>query len=158
MCETQIGFAGVDAYDATPGLHPVALFEESGDPPSLSQSSRTLPAGWTVQSDQDYSNNSEFAAVQLVACSRLVETKPSGTCEFEGEDGASPSILEQVDATYELTLYAAKTGEAVGTPQTLAAVPSECPMFVLIREGQTKLWNGPTDEQYLNAMKAFVIT
>lgn len=156
VCETQVGFAGADAYDTASGLHPVVLFVESGDPPSLSDSSRLLPAGWSVKNDAAYANNSELAAVQLVACSRRVETKANGTCTFEGKDGAPDTILEKTDTTYELTVYAATTGERVGEAQTLKAAPSECPMFAFIREGETKWFNNPTDDQYVNALKAVV--
>jgi hypothetical protein len=156
VCETQVGFSGADLYEPAPGLHPVALFEDTGEPPSLSHSTRSLPAGWAVENDDDYADNSELAAVQLVACSRLVETKPNGTCEFEGEDGAPPTSLEKTDTTYELTVYSARTGEVVRDPQTLVASPAECPMLVFLREGDTKWFNKPTDDQYINALKPLV--
>ena len=44
-----------------PGLHPVILFKDYGDPPSLIQASVTFPAGWTITEDADYSNNGELA-------------------------------------------------------------------------------------------------
>lgn len=156
VCETQVGFAGATAYKAGPGLHPVALFEESGDPASLSESSRELPAGWAVENDADYANNSELAATELVACSRRVDAKANGTCSFEGDDGATPTVLEKTDTTYELTVYAANTGAVVGAAQTLVAPPADCPMFAFLRQGDTKWFNKPTDDQYVNALKALV--
>lgn len=156
VCETQVGFADATAYKAGAGLHPVALFEDHGDPPSLIETSRTLPAGWEVEGDADYVNNSEYAAVQLVACSRLVDAKANGTCEFEGDDGAPPTVLEKTDTTYELTVYAANNGTVVSAAQTLVAPPADCPMFLFIGEGDTKWFNKPTDEQYINALKGLV--
>jgi hypothetical protein len=86
VCETQIGFAGAAAYAPTPGLHPVMLFADYRDPPTLIESGLTLPAGWTV---------AEVGDVQLVACSRRTELTPNSTkCDFGGNDGTAPTTLE----------------------------------------------------------------
>jgi hypothetical protein len=157
VCETQVGFAGAAAYDATAGIHPVVLFYDHGDPPTLIQSSHTFPAGWTVTEDADYSNNSELEDVELVACSRRVEATPTGImCDFEGDDGSSPSTLELTDSVHELTVYAAATGEQVGESQRLEASGTDCPMIAFIGEGDTKYLNDPTEDQYINALKALV--
>jgi hypothetical protein len=148
VCETQIGFGGAAAYAPTPGIHPVILFADYRDPPTLIESGLTLPAGWTV---------AEVADVELVACSRRTELTPTGTkCDFGGNDGSAPITLELADTVYELTVYAAATGDQVGEPQSLEGSTTECPMFATFREGDTQYLINPSEDQYLNALKGFV--
>jgi hypothetical protein len=156
VCETQVGYGGAAAYDATPGLHPVVLFYDSGEPPTLIKASVTLPAGWAVTEDLDFTNNSELAATQLVACSRRTAATPNGTmCDFTLNEGGTVT-LELTDTVYELTVYAAATGEQVGEPKTLEASDTECPMFASFQEGDTQYLNTPTEDQYVNALKESV--
>ena len=157
VCESQVGFGGASEYDGEPGVHPIALFADYDDPPSLLQSSVTLPAGWAVAEDADFEDNSELAATELVGCAIRTDARPNGTpCEFEGDDGDEPITLELVDTTYELTIYRATTGEAVGEPQTLEAVSTDCPFVASIGEGDTQYFNDPTEEQYVDALKETV--
>ncbi len=157
VCKTQGGFPGAAAYDATPGLHPVALFTDFGTPPTLIESGSTLPAGWTVTQDSDFTDNSELAVVQLVACSRRAKATPNGTkCDFKANDGGEPLTLELTDTVYELTVYAAATGKQVGEPQKLEASSTECPFIATFKEGDTQFLIEPTDDQYITALKGIV--
>ena len=158
VCTTQVGYGAATAYAATPGLHPVELFFDHGDPPTLTESSATLPAGWTVTQDGDYADNGELAGVELVGCARRTTATPNGTkCDFKGaNDGDPPLTLELVDTLYTLTVYASATGKQVGEPQTLEASDTECPMFASFRDGDTQLLNYPTDDQFINALKKIV--
>jgi hypothetical protein len=157
VCETQVGFGAAAAYDATPGTHPVVLFTDFDDPPTLVKSGVTLPAGWTVAEDEDYANNSELAGVQLVACSRRVSATPNGTkCDFKASDSDTTTTLELTDTVYKLTVYAAATGKQVGEPQALEASTTECPYFATFHEGDTQYLNDPTEDQYINALKGVV--
>lgn len=157
VCETQVGYGGAAAYDdATPGLHPGVLFYDSGDPPTLITASVTLPAGWTITEDMDFADNSELAGAQLIACSRRTAATPNGTmCDFTLNDGGTIT-LELADTVYELTVYAAATGQQVGEPKTLEASDTECPMFATFKEGDTRYLNNPTEDQYVNALKEFI--
>lgn len=156
VCETQVGFGGAAAYDASGGLHPVVLFADHGEPPTLIKSSVTLPAGWTITEDLDFANNSELAGVELVGCSRRTAMTPNGTkCDFTLNDGGTIT-LELTDTVYRLTVYAATTGQQVGEPKTLEASDTECPMFASFKEGDTRFLNTPTEDQYLNALKGSV--
>lgn len=157
VCETQVGFAGAAAYDASPGLHPVVLFTDFDDPPTLIESSQTLPAGWTITQDADFADNSELADVQLVACSRRTKATPNGTkCDFTSNDSGTTITLELTDTVYVLTVYAAATGQQVGEPTTLEASDTECPFFATFEEGDTQFLNDPTEDQYVNALKGIV--
>ena len=156
VCETQVGFGGAAAYEATPGVHPVVLFSDHGDPPTLITSSVTLPSGWAVKEDLDFANNSELATAQLIACSRRTALTPNGTkCDFTLNDGGTVA-LELADTVYKLTIYAARTGEQVAEAVTLEAADTECPMFASFREGDTLFLNYPTEDQYVNALKGTV--
>ena len=116
-----------------------------------------MPAGWTVTEDANYSDNSELADVQLVACSRRLEATPNGTkCDFEPSDGSGTVTLELTDTVYELTIYSAQSGEAVGVPKRLKAATTECPYIASFKEGDTKFLNDPTEDDYVNALKAVV--
>ena len=155
VCNTQVGFPGAHAYEGTPGvMHPVALFEDYRGEGFLS-TSRTLPAGWAVKEDTDYKNNSELAAVELVACSDRVKETPTGKqCEFDS-DGKKVK-LELVDATFELKIYTASTGKGVGTATTLEARSTDCPYIAAFKKGDTKFVTEPSDDDYINALKAAV--
>jgi hypothetical protein len=150
VCTTQVGFGGTAPYDDSAGPHPVVLFEEFDG--SLIETSRTLPAGWTVTQDDDFEDNSELAAVQLVACASQVEATPNGTeCELDS-DGETVT-LELVDTAYELAIFEAATGAAVGAPVTLEASSTECPLFVLLEEGEDTYENEPSDDDYIAALR-----
>jgi hypothetical protein len=156
VCETQVGFGGAAAYDTSPGIHPVVLLYDYGDPPTLITSSLTLPAGWAVTEDTNYEDNTELAAAQLVACSRRTAATPNGTmCDFTLNDGGTVT-LELTDTVYELTVYGAATGDQVGEPTTLEAATTECPYFASFREGDTRYLNSPSEDQYVNALKDLV--
>jgi hypothetical protein len=157
VCETQVGFGGAAAHNAAaPGIHPVVLFYDSGDPPTLITASVTLPAGWAITEDTNFDDNTELAAAELIACSRRTAATPNGTmCDFTLNDGGTVT-LELTDTVYELTLYAATSGEQVGQPKTLEASDTECPMFASFKEGDTRYLNTPTEDQYVTALKEFV--
>jgi hypothetical protein len=153
VCTTQVGYDGAADYVAGPGVHPVILFEDyrGGD---LVESSRTLPDGWSVEQDDDFEDNSELATAELLACSNRTEERPTGTmCDFENDDDTV--TLELVDASYELVVYAAKTGEEVQR-STLEATSDGCPFIATFQEGDTAYVVEPEDDQYVNALKGVV--
>ena len=153
VCETQVGFPGATPVSET-GPHPVVLFEET-DSGILITSSADLPAGWAVEEDTDFEDNSELAAAELIACSVVGSTEANGTsCDLEGDDGETVT-LDLVDVTYELTVYEATTGEEVGS-ETLEAASTDCPSFVFVDEGQTEYYNSPDETDYTNALKPYV--
>jgi hypothetical protein len=154
VCTTQVGFPGAATYSGEPGLHPIALFEEYRDEDNYLETSRTLPAAWVITQDADYEDNTELARVELVGCADLVVETPTGTmCTFDA-DGEEIS-LELVDATYEVAVYEATTGEQVASERVQAS-RTTCPAIVSYTEGQTQLVNDPTDDQIINVLKPVV--
>lgn len=153
VCTTQVGFPGAASYESAAGLHPVILFEEYRGKSYVS-SSRTLPQGWTVKEDADFNDNSELKAVQLVACSDRVKESPTGKmCDFE--DKGDKVKLELVDATYDLTIYAATSGKQV-QKSTLEAKTTDCPYIAAFQKGDTTFVSQPSDDQYIAALKPVI--
>lgn len=154
VCTTQVGFGGVTAYEKAPGIHPVVLFEDfRGE--GLVESARQLPAGWTITQDANFEDASELKAAQLVACSDRTAESPTGIrCEFD-DDKEGKIELELVDATYQLKVYAASTGE-LQHEQTLEAKATKCPFIAAFRKGDTTFVHQPSDDDYTAALKAVV--
>lgn len=153
VCTTRVGFPGVAAYEAAPGVHPVVLFEDfRGE--GFVESARDLPAGWAVKQDTNFEDTTDLEAAQLVACSDRVKELPTGIqCDFEDDGKKTP--LELVDADYELKIYAAATGE-LKHEQTLQARSTKCPFIATFKKGDTTFVNQPSDDDYINALKPVV--
>lgn len=157
VCASQVGFAGATAYDgAAAGPHPVVVFvEDDADDDTFIESGATLPEGWQVVQDDNFEDNSDLAAAQLVACANRTASTPNGTsCDFDNE--GDTLTLNLVDATYELVVYEAATGAEVGST-TVEAATTDCPFFVLVDEGQTEYVNTPTADDLTTALKPFVL-
>lgn len=151
ICKTGVAFPGASAYEGGPGVHP-AVFLESDDKKTYITTSRTFPDGWLVKEDTDFEDNSELAATQLVVCATRVAEAPTGKrCDFE-TDGKK-SQLELVDTTYEVKVHKAIDGEVIHTA-TIEAKSTECPMFAYVKEDATTYENEPSDDDYINAVKA----
>lgn len=154
LCTTQVGFGGAAPLSDGAGPRPIVLLQET-DGGLLIEASADLPAGWAVETDTDFEDNSDLAPTELVGCAQVAGTTPTGIqCDLELDDGGTVT-LELVDVTYELTVYGAATGEVVGT-ETIEASDTECPFFVFIDEGQTEYHNTPDADQYTAALTSYV--
>lgn len=156
VCTTETGFGGTTPYSDGPGPHPFVLMQESDSGFIFERDLNDAPAGWNIQTDSDFDDNSEIVPTELIACSVRSATTPTGImCDLEGDDD-SITTLELVDVTYELTILEASTGAVVAT-DTIEAIDAECPFFVFVDEGDTKYFNAPTEDQYINAVKPYVM-
>jgi len=156
VCTTETGFGGATPYSDGPGPHPFVLMQESDSGFIFERDLNDAPAGWNIQTDSDFDDNSEIVPTELIACSARAATVPTGImCDLEGDDG-SVTTLEIVDVTFEVTIREATTGAAVGT-ETVEAVDADCPFFVFVDEGDTQYFNAPTEDQYINAVKPYVM-
>lgn len=152
VCSSQVGFDGAAAYDpAAPGPHALVLFESFGADGDLVQSGRSsMPAGWLVEEDLDFEDNSELAAVELVGCLQRTEETANGTeCDFE--DDGDTVTLALVDTVHELTLYEAATGDEVAST-TLESASSECPFFASFDPDDLRFFNEPSDDELIAAL------
>ncbi len=155
VCSTETGFGGLTPYSEGPGPHPFVLMQESDSGFIFERNLTNAPAGWNVQTDADFEDNSEIVPTELVACAIRSATAPTGImCDLEGDDG-TVTTLEIVDVTYEVTIHEATTGAPLGS-ETVEAVDADCPTFVFVDDGETQYFNAPTEDQYINAVKAFV--
>lgn len=156
VCTTETGFGGATPYSAEgPGPHPFVLMQESDSGNIFERDLSDAPAGWNIQTDANFDDNSEIVPTELIACSVKTGTTPTGImCDLEMDDDSTVT-LEVVDQTFELTIREATTGNAIGT-ETIEATDSECPFFVFIDEGDTQYFNTPDEDQYINALKPYV--
>ena len=153
VCTTQVGFKDVTGFEAGPGVHPVVLFtDHRGE--GFVAAAQELPAGWKVEQDANFEDNSDLKKAELVACVDRVKEIPTGVvCELE-DDGEQVK-LELVDADYDVKVYAATTG-TLAHEQKIEARDSECPVFAAYKKGDTTFVNEPTDDQLINALKPVV--
>lgn len=71
----------------------------------------SLDVTWGVQSQE-----ADPAGVELVACVIRSNENLAGTCEYEDETDVSKEyVLELYDASYEVKVFVAKTGEELGS-------------------------------------------
>jgi hypothetical protein len=153
LCTTQVGFKGVAAYEGGPGPHPLMFFDDHRGE-GFVESAQQLPAGWKVEQDMNYEDNSDLQKTQLVACNDRVKEIPTGiVCDFE-DDGEAIK-LELVDSDYDLKVYAASTGELVHEAH-LEARSKECPYVAAFQKGDKTFVNEPTEDQLINALKPVV--
>lgn len=153
VCTTQVGFEGVAAYEGGPGPHPLIFFNDHRGE-GFVKSSQELPAGWTVEEDMDYDDNSDLQKTELIACNDRVKEIPTGViCDFEN-DGDTVK-LELVDADYDLKVYAASTGELKHEAR-IEARNTDCPVIVAFKKDDTTHVNQPTEEQLINGLKPVV--
>ena len=139
-------------------LHPIAVFQQNsfdGDIyDSMFPSQTNLPEEWTVAIDGDYS------VVELVGCLARVETTLVETCEgYELDEADDEGTVELYDALYELTIYAPKTGEVVGT-ETIETFMDECPSFVMFSTGPgedlVEEYYGRPEDELPNLVESYV--
>jgi hypothetical protein len=150
--------AAAAPYDAAESLHPIALYSQNSFDGSVYDfmfpSQTNLPEEWSVPVDQP------FGAIELVGCLARTEETLVERCEgyeIDGED--QTGTVEIYDAVYELTIYAAQTGEVVGT-ETIDTFMDECPSFVMFTTGSgedlvEERYAQPTDE-LVNLVESYV--
>jgi hypothetical protein len=156
ICTTQVGFGGATAYDHSATVHPVAVFENDGDGDGVYfETTPTLPAGWTVAQDPNAADNSALAAVQLVACVHRAATTPTGVqCNFD--NNGQTVTLGLVNATYDVTIYAASSAEKLGAV-SLDAKTTDCPYVAYVKQGDTQYVSSLSDDDVTNAVKPYVM-
>lgn len=120
--------AGAAAYDKTQsGIHPVLGFSPLSTRSDASRLSKLdVPEGFTRQW-KDGQNT--LAEIQLVVCAKRTKDTVGKKCDGYKKDGKDTGqVLTLHNATFEVTLYAAKTGEQVAT-KTIDLKETECPLI-----------------------------
>ncbi len=121
--------AAAAAYDkATAGIHPLLGFGSSPlETDANKLSALTVPEGFTRRWAQ---GQNTLAEVQLVVCAKRVKDTVVKTCDGyqkDGKDTGQKVILH--NASYEVKLFAAKTGEQLAT-KNIDATEDDCPTIV----------------------------
>lgn len=147
------------AYDASSsGPHKIALYNQNGYDNTVYDlmfpSQTDLPEAWTTAFDQPFSD------IELVGCLARTETTLVDTCEgYEIDEEDRTGTVEIYDAVYELTIYAAKTGEVLGT-EPIETFMDECPSFVMFTTGPgedlVEERYGLPDDQLVNLVESYV--
>lgn len=130
-----VSLAGATAYDsARTGIHP--LITMAGEPPAYEQVGALLPDQWDPAIGEEQT-------VELVVCLDRTTATLTKTCDgYLDDDGNdSGNTVEMYDASYDVRLVAATTGEAVASTQ-MDATDTECPMLVVFDA------DDPIEEQY----------
>lgn len=132
--------------------HPVAvLIEEHSASGSYYRKMLLLPSSVSDRTP-GYLNPRDDSTVQLLAClDQTEEGRQVKTCEF---DSGEPVPMRQ--ATYEVTVYEARTGDEVGKTSIRDAVRATCPTIITYRENEDpKLYTEPSLTQVEQALTAF---
>lgn len=147
------------AYDASgSGPHKIALYSQNGFDETVYDlmfpSQTDLPEAWTTAFDQP------FSEIELVGCLARTETTLVDTCEgYEIDEENREGTVEIYDAVYQLTIYAAQTGELLGT-ETIETFVDECPSFVMFSTGPgedlVEERYGLPDDQLVNLVESYV--
>ena len=130
-----VALDGATAYDAArAGVHP--LITMGGEPPTYEQVGALLPDKWDPVIGEEQT-------VELVACLDRTTATLTQTCDgYLDDDGNdSGNTVEMFDASYDVRLVAATTGEIVASTQ-MDATDTECPMLALFDA------DDPVEEQY----------
>jgi hypothetical protein len=118
------------SYDpAGEGVHPIVIFERAPDNTNsyneLSNITLNLPEPWVVDYEGDPTT------VELVACIDQTDEEFVETCEYEDDEESGDDTVYKLNvynASYEVTVYTATTGEELGSA-TIDSTYEECPMF-----------------------------
>jgi hypothetical protein len=100
-----------------------------------------------------YLNPRETSKVQLVAClDQTAQGRQVRTCQF-----AEPSATVPVyEATYDVTVYEARTGAKVGTAVIPYAATATCPMLLSYdSDDEPKIFTKPSASQIDDALAPF---
>ena len=113
------------AYDSKAAPHKALYFETYKD--DLSDRSSSLPPDWTVQFSPD---RDAMQAVDLVACARRTAAQEVKVCDgYKDNDKPLPNKVRWHTATYQLSVWEARTGKKLGET-TAEATDADCPMFM----------------------------
>lgn len=116
--------SGATDYDSSAPAHKMLYFETYGS--DLQDASGELPSAWTATFAAE---GDALAVVDSVACAFRTDQKQVKVCDGYEDDGeATGNKVNWHTATYTLTVYAATTGEELGST-TIEATSEDCPTF-----------------------------
>jgi hypothetical protein len=121
---------GAADYDkSVAGIHPVVGFSSSTiDADASKLSEITIPEGFTRRWAEGKNN---LAEVELVVCAKRVKDSVVKTCTGYQKDGKDTGqVVTLHNASYQVDLYAAKTGEKIAS-KAIEAKTTDCPTLIM---------------------------
>ena len=143
-------FPDAAPYDGS-APHPVHVVIET--PEEAGEDDASYGAlGWRNVGPDDVRTILRPESVQLVACLDWVAGGDEiGRCDFE--DHASVPVRS---ATYDLTVYEARTGDEVGTDRIEDAHSTQCPNTWIFQGDDVTIFAAPTAQQLDAALEPFI--
>lgn len=113
------------AYDPAAAQHKALHFATYKD--DFTDRSSSLPGDWTVQWSPE---GDALKAIDLVVCARRTAAQEVKVCDgYKDDDKPTQNKVRWHTATYELSLWEARTGKKLGAT-TAEATSTSCPMFM----------------------------
>ncbi len=142
------------AYEPAPGrVHPVLVFRRDGPEDNsyyeMSPSTLELPVPWMVDYGGDYTK------VELVACLTRIGGDFVGKCDYKDDDSEETFLLNVYNSTYEMKIYAARSGKEIGTA-TVEATVDDCPMLHMFSEKEEDYFAWPASGTLESALRPYV--
>ncbi|WP_229402251.1 hypothetical protein [Micromonospora okii] len=104
-----------------------------------------------------YAKTTDFTSVSVVACLKFVEGSEGEprACQYKDSSGKSVTV-NYISSRYEMTFYAAKTGEKIGDGGTVNAPASRCPSFISYNKITMKSYAAPDSGTIEAALDKFL--
>jgi hypothetical protein len=117
--------AAATAYDPAADTHKALHFATYRE--DFTDRSSALPGDWTVQWSPE---RDALKAIDLVVCARRTAAREVKVCDgYKDDDKPTQNKVRWHTATYELSVWEARTGKKLGAT-TAEATSSSCPMFM----------------------------
>ncbi|SBT43219.1 hypothetical protein [Micromonospora auratinigra] len=106
------------------------------------------PSFWSQKSFSSaksyYTRSSDFAAASVVGCLKVVDGSEGAPkkCDYKNSEGKRVTV-SYISSRYQLTFYAAKTGEKIGDGGTVNAPATRCPSFISYNKITMKSYAAP---------------
>ncbi|MEU1686587.1 hypothetical protein [Micromonospora sp. NPDC005707] len=145
------GSAILNAAPYTPGSRAKAYtFANSPDRPSY----------WSYKSVSStkpyYSKSADFASVAVVGCLKVVDGSEGTPKKCDYKSDGKVVTVSYISSRYELTFYAAKTGEKIGDGGAVSAPANRCPSFISYNKVTMKSYAAPDSGTIEAALDRFL--
>jgi len=100
-------------------------------------------------------DSGDYTKVELVVCLTRTGGDFVGTCDYKDDDSEETFLLNVYNSTYEVKIYAAQSGQEVGTA-TIDATIDDCPMFHMFSEEEEDYFAWPASGTLESALRPYV--
>jgi hypothetical protein len=147
--------------EGSPILNAAAYTGPSGAKAYTFSNSPERPTFWSskiVSSNKPYyAKSADFTSVSVVACLKVVEGSEGEPKECEYKDSSGKAVtVNYISSRYQMTFYAAKTGEKIGDGGTVNAPANRCPSFISYNKSTMKSYAAPDSGSIEAALDKFL--